>query len=105
MADLEQIRALIRSVAVPKQATHPDITVRRLDLHEEGFIVRCEVGRGARLKPGGIVALDIRDSLYTPYTEVDSGKDFVAYKPAIPAEAEWLKVFTSPETRIELSTD
>jgi hypothetical protein len=33
---------------------------------------------------------------------VDSGEDFIAYSPAIPAEAEWLRAYTSPETHIDL---
>jgi hypothetical protein len=103
VTDAEQIGALVRSVTVPKQGNDPDITVRRLDLHAHGFIVRCEVGRGTKLKPAGLVAIDLRDSLYTRYEEVASGEDFVAYKPAIPSEAAWLKVFTKPETHIDLT--
>jgi hypothetical protein len=100
--EAEQIGALVRSVPVPKQANDPDITVRCLDLYTEGFVVRCDVGSGARLKAAGLVALDLHDSLYTRYEQVASGEDFVSYQPAIPASAEWIEVHTKPETHIDL---
>jgi hypothetical protein len=73
-----------------------------MDLHENGFVVRCEVGEGERLQPGGLVALDLRDDLGTPYERAGHGEGFIAYAPAIPAEAEWLQVGTSPETHVDL---
>jgi hypothetical protein len=38
------------------------------------------------------VALDVRDNLGSRYERAGHGEDFIAYTPAIPAEAEWLKV-------------
>jgi hypothetical protein len=98
----EHIGAFVRSVPVPRQANDPDITVVSLDLHRDGFVVQCEIGGSRGLTPTGPVSLDLRDSLYTRYERVGHGEDFIAYKPAIPADADWLKVYTSPETHIDL---
>jgi hypothetical protein len=98
----EEIGALVRSVQVPRQTNDPDITVVSLDLHENGFVVRCDLGEGERLRPGGLIALDLRDDLGTRYERAGSGEDFIAYTPAIPAETEWLRVGTSPETHIDV---
>ena len=103
MSNDEHIGTFVRSVSVPRQTNEPDITVVSLDLHENGFVVRCEVGGGGRLQPDGFVALDLRDSLGTPYERAGHGEDFIAYTPAIPADADWLKVYTSPETHIDLA--
>jgi hypothetical protein len=97
------VRALVRSVPVPRQINDPKVTVVSLDLHESGFVVRCEIDESKGLIPIGPVSLDLRDSLYTRYERVDSGEDFIAYAPAIPAEAEWVRVYTNPETQIELA--
>lgn len=102
MSQIEDIGALVRSVPVPEQTNEPDITVVSLDLHEGGFVVRCEVGGDRGLMPGGFTTLDLRDNRYTRYEQADAGEDFIAYAPAIPAEAEWLKVYTNPETHIDL---
>ena len=99
----EQLGAFVRSVHVPRRTNDPEITVVRLDLHKNGFVVRCEVGDPGGLRPSALVSLDLRDSLTTRYERARHGDDFIAYKPAIPAEAEWLKVFTTPETHIDLS--
>jgi hypothetical protein len=88
-------------VPVPRQVNDLDIAVS-LDLHEEGFVVRCEIGGSRGLLPVGPVSLDLRDSLYTRYERAGEAEDFIAYKPAIPGEAEWLKVYTNPETHIDL---
>lgn len=98
----EQIGEFLRSVVVPSQDNEPDITVVRLDLHANGFVVRCEIGGSRGLVTVGPVSLDLRDSLGTRYERAGDGEDFIAYTPAIPAEAEWLKVYTSPETHINL---
>jgi hypothetical protein len=98
-----EIGKLVRSVQVPRQRNNPDITVVRLDLHENGCVVRCEIGETTRLTPGGPVSLDLRDSLYTRYERAEVGQDFIGYTPAIPQDAEWLKVLTRPETHIDLS--
>jgi hypothetical protein len=98
----EPIGAFVRSRPVPRQTNDPDITVVSLDLHENGFVVRCEVGEGERLQPGGLVALDLRDNLGTPYERAGHGENFIAYVPTIPTEAEWVKVGTTPETHIDL---
>jgi acyl dehydratase len=37
------------------------------------------------------------------YERAGHGEDFITNKPAIPADAEWLKVYTSPETHIDLA--
>lgn len=99
----DDLGPLVRSVTVPRQTNDPDITVTRLDLHAHGFVVRCEVGRDERLRTGALVALELRDSLYTRYEHAGSGNDFVAYRPAIPAEAEWVQILTVPETHVDLS--
>ena len=99
----DEIGAFVRSVPVPRQTNDPDITVVSLDLHENGFVVRCEIGGSRGLIPIGPESLDLRDSIYTRYERVDSGEDFIAYSPAIPADAEWVKVYTSPETHIDLA--
>ena len=98
-----EIGPLVRSIAVPRQENDPAITVVRLDLHENGFVVQCEIGGSRGLMPGGPVALDLRDSLVTPYERAAVGVDFISYVPGIPADAEWLKVYTRPETHIDLS--
>jgi len=99
----EEIGTLVRSVPVPPQANEPDITVLSLDLHTGGFVVRCKI-RGSRgLMPNGPVSLSLRDSLYTRYERAGHGEDFIAYTPAIPADAEWVKVYTRPETHIGLA--
>jgi hypothetical protein len=98
-----EIGKFVRSAQVPRQKNNPDITVVRLDLHEKGFVVRCEIGEATRLTPGGPVSLDLRDSLYTRYERAEVGQDFISYTPAIPQDAEWLKVLTRPETHIDLS--
>jgi len=103
MSAYREIGPLVRSIAVPRQENDPVITVVRLDLHENGFVVRCEIDGSRGLTPGGPVALDLRDSLNTPYERAAVGVDFITYMPAIPADAEWLKVYTRPETRIDLS--
>ena len=102
MSAHNQIGVLTRSLPVPPQANDPDITVVRLDLHESGFVVRCRVGGGRSLTPGGLAALDLRDGLGTSYQRAEVGGDFISYVPAIPAEAAWLKVGTRPETHIDL---
>jgi hypothetical protein len=99
----ERIGALVRSVAVPRQSNEPDIAVGSFDLHENGFVVRCEIRGDRGLSLVGPVSLDLRDSLYTRYERVGDGVDFVAYTPAIPAGAEWLKIYTVPETHIDLT--
>jgi hypothetical protein len=98
-----EIGKFVRSVQVPQQGNNPDITVVRLDLDENGFVVRCEIGEATRLTPGGPVSLDLRDSLYTRYKRAEVGQDFISYTPAIPQDAEWLKVLTRPEMHIDLS--
>ncbi len=98
----EQIGALVRSVPVARQENDPAITVVALDIHEEGFVVRCEIGGDRGLLVNGPEALDLRDSFYTRFERAGHGDDFIAYTPAIPAEAEWLKVYTTPETHIDL---
>jgi hypothetical protein len=103
MSDLEGVGAFVRSVPAPSQSNEPDITVLRLDLHEDGFVVRCEIGGDRGLKPNGPVALDLRDSLYTRYERARSGGDWISYTPAIPPDAEWITVLTVPETRIALA--
>ncbi len=102
LSNSEQIGGLVRSVDVPTQTNDPDIIVQRLDLHEEGFVVRCKVGSGARLKAAGLVALDLHDNLYTRYEQVASGESFVSYRPAILPTADWIEVHTNPVTHIEL---
>jgi hypothetical protein len=97
----EEIGAFVRSVPVPRQANDPDIVVVELDLHEDGFVVRCEIGGGS-LGPVGLIAVELRDSLATPYEHTGSGSDFVKYKPAIPANVEWVEVLTKPLTHIDL---
>lgn len=99
----EEVGALLRSVPVPRQANDPDITVVSLDLHTAGFVVRCEIGSSWGLLLNGPVSLDLRDSLYTRYERAGHGEDFIAYTPGIPAEVEWLKVYTTPETHIDLA--
>jgi hypothetical protein len=101
MSHDEEIGAFVRSVPVPPQANDPDVTVVRLDLHTDGFVVRCEIG-GGRLGPVGLVAVELRDSLSTPYDHAGFGSDFVKYKPAIPANAEWVEVLTTPKTHVDL---
>jgi hypothetical protein len=101
MSHDEEIGAFVRSVAVPSQSNDPDITVLRLDLHTDGFVVRCEIGGGGSLKPG-LVALELHDGLNTPYEHAGFGENFVSYKPAIPAGAEWVRVGTVPETHIAI---
>jgi hypothetical protein len=103
MSTYGEIGPLVGSIAVPRQENDPDITVVRLDLHESGLAVRCEIGGTRGLMPGGPVALDLRDSVSTPYERAAVGADFISYVPAIPADAEWLKVYTRPETHIDLS--
>lgn len=103
MSEHEALGALVRSLPVPRQDNDPDITVVRLDLHEDGFVVRCRIGGSRGLTPGGPVALDLRDSLSTRFARASSGDDFISYVPAIPPDAEWLKVYTRPETHIDLS--
>ena len=102
MSHREEIGALLQSIPVPRQQNDPDITVVRLDLHTNGFVVRCEIGGNSQLRPGGLVALDLRDSLNTRYERGEVGEDFISYAPAIPESAEWLKVLTRPETHIDL---
>jgi hypothetical protein len=102
MSQIEDIGALVRSVPVAEQTNDPDITVVSLDLHEKAFVVRCEIGGSRGLLLDGLTAADLRDSLGTRYERAGEGEDFIAYTPAIPAEAEWLKVGTSPETHIDL---
>lgn len=102
MSHREDIGPLVRSIQIPAQANEPDITVVSVDLHEGGFVVRAKIGGRRGLAPSGPVSLDLRDSLYTRYERVDNGEDFIAYA-AIPREAEWVKVFTVPETHIDLA--
>jgi hypothetical protein len=97
----QEIGQLLRSVSAPAPAPGAGIKVLRVDLHENGFVVHSEIGSGAPL-PEGLVALSLRDSLSTPYERVESGPGYIAYRPAILAEAEWLKIFTKPETHIDL---
>ena len=40
----DEIGEFVRSVPVPSQVNDPDITVVSLDLHTDGFVVRCEIG-------------------------------------------------------------
>jgi hypothetical protein len=47
-----EIGKFVRAVQVPRQGNNPDITVVRLDLHENGFVVRCEIGEATRLTAG-----------------------------------------------------
>jgi hypothetical protein len=98
-----EIGGLVRSIAVPRQENDPDISVVRLDLHTNGFVVRCEIGGSRGLRAAGPVALDLRDSVYTQYERAEVGEDFVSYTPAIPANAESLNVLTRPETHIDLA--
>lgn len=77
----DEIGAFVRSVPVPRQTNDPDITVVSLDLHENGFVVRCDVGGRRGLLPDGIVATDLRDSLSTQYERAGHGEDFIAYTP------------------------
>jgi hypothetical protein len=97
------IGEFVRSISVQRQKNDPDITVIHLDLHACGFVVRCEIGEGKGLMPGGPVALDLRDSLSTCYERAEVGLDFISYTPAIPADAEWLEVLTRPKTLIDLT--
>jgi hypothetical protein len=97
-----EIGPLVRSIPAPSQTNNPDITVVGLDLHEGGFVVRCKIGEGQSLGPVGLASFDLRDSLGTRYEHAGYGEDFVAYTPAIAAEAEWVEVYTQPETHIDL---
>jgi hypothetical protein len=97
-----EIGPLVRSIPVPPQTNDPDITVASLDLHANGFVVRCKIGQRQSLGPVGFASLDLRDSLGTRFEHAGHGEDFVAYTPAIPPEAEWVKVYTRPETHIDL---
>jgi hypothetical protein len=98
----EKIGQFVRSVPVPPQVNDPDITISGLDLHTDGFVVRSKIGGDRGLLPNGPVSLDLRDSLYTRYVRVGHGEDFMVYTPAIPADVEWVKVYTVPETHIDL---
>jgi hypothetical protein len=97
-----EIGVLVRSIQVPAQSNHPDITIAALDLHEHGFVVRCVIGEGTTLRPP-FASLDLYDSRWNSYTGTDHGEDFNVYKPEIPAGTEWLKIKTVPETHIVLS--
>lgn len=102
MSYQEKLGALVQSIPFPRQQNDPDITVVRLDIHTNGFVVRCEIGGSSGLRPGGPVALDLHDSLNTRYERADVGEDFISYTPAIPENAMWLKVLTRPETHVDL---
>jgi hypothetical protein len=102
MSRIEEIGLFVRSVPVASQVNDPDITIVSLDLHTDGFVVRCKIGGDRGLLPNGPVALDLRDSLYTQYERLGMGDDFIVYRPAVPADAEWVKVYTVPETHIGL---
>lgn len=101
----QEIGELVRSVPVTPQTNDPDITIVSLDLHTHGFVVHREVGDKVRPSPPGLIALELRDSLDTEYAHVASSAGFVSYRPAIPARADWLKIYTVPETHIELSDE
>jgi hypothetical protein len=98
----DEIGALVRSVSVLRQTNDSGITVVSLDLHTAGFVVRCDIAGGKSLLASGLVAMDLRDSLNTRYERAGNGEDFIAYKPTIPGEAAWLKIYTRPETHIDL---
>lgn len=103
MSEQQGIGEVVRSIPVPRQENDPAITVVRLDLHTNGFVVRCEIGHTRGLMAAGPVALDLLDSLYTRYERAEVGEDFISYTPAIPASAEWLEVLTRPKTHIDLA--
>lgn len=98
----DEIGPLIRSVPVTAQSNDPDITVVALDLHEGGFVVRCSVGKEAKLRPP-LASLDLYDSQWNSCAGIGHGQDFNVYAPALPAGIAWLKIRTVPETHIVLS--
>jgi hypothetical protein len=97
---------LRRVLPAPAQSDE-DIRVLTLEVYEDGFIIRWVLPSGlegpasaeeAALNPMGLMSLTLRDALGTPYEMVGmtgGGKHgYTMFRPAIPAEALWLDVFT-----------